>query len=75
MRVPAIRFTGAGGVEVIALGELDVREPGPGEVAVEIAAAGVNRADLLQRRGLYPAPPGAPGPARPRHGVRNMGRP
>lgn len=60
MRVPAIRFTGAGGVEVIELGEVEVRAPGPGEVAVAIAAAGVNRADLLQRRGLYPAPPGAP---------------
>ncbi|MEZ4404526.1 MAG: NAD(P)H-quinone oxidoreductase [Kofleriaceae bacterium] len=60
MQVPAIRFRGAGGVEVIASGQLDVREPGPGEVAVEVTAAGVNRADLLQRRGLYPAPPGAP---------------
>lgn len=60
MRVPAIRFRGAGGVEVIEVGELEVRDPGPGEVAVEVAAAGVNRADLLQRRGLYPAPPGAP---------------
>jgi putative PIG3 family NAD(P)H quinone oxidoreductase len=58
MRVEAIQFRGAGGVEVIALGETDVRLPGPGEVAVEIAAAGVNRADLLQRRGLYPPPPG-----------------
>jgi len=34
--------------------------PGPGEVLVEIAAAGVNRADLLQRAGHYPPPPGAP---------------
>ena len=60
MRVEAVRFTGKGGVEVIAMGELDVREPGQGEVQVEIVAAGVNRADLLQRRGLYPAPAGAP---------------
>jgi NADPH:quinone reductase len=34
--------------------------PGPGEVAVTVAAAGINGADLLQRRGLYPAPPGSP---------------
>ena len=35
-------------------------EPGPGEVVVAVAAVGVNRADVLQRRGLYPAPAGAP---------------
>jgi putative PIG3 family NAD(P)H quinone oxidoreductase len=35
-------------------------EPGPGEARVRVRAFGVNRADLLQRRGLYPAPPGAP---------------
>ncbi len=35
-------------------------EPGPGEVAVAVAAAGINAADLMQLRGLYPAPPGAP---------------
>ncbi len=34
--------------------------PGPGEVLVRVAAAGVNRPDLLQRRGMYPPPPGAP---------------
>ncbi len=58
MRVPAIRFRGAGGPEVIHLDEIDVRDPAPGEVQVEIAAAGLNRADVLQRRGLYPAPAG-----------------
>jgi putative PIG3 family NAD(P)H quinone oxidoreductase len=35
-------------------------EPGRGEVLIEVAAAGVNRADLLQRQGAYPPPPGAP---------------
>src|SRR5271165_3519419 len=35
-------------------------EPGAGEVLVRVRAAGLNAADLLQRRGLYPAPPGAP---------------
>jgi putative PIG3 family NAD(P)H quinone oxidoreductase len=37
-----------------------MREPGPFEVLVEVAAAGLNRADLLQRMGLYPAPHGFP---------------
>lgn len=50
---------------VVADGELtwDVvadPEPGEGEVLIRVVAAGVNRADLLQRRGLYPPPPGAP---------------
>jgi NADPH2:quinone reductase len=56
----AVKLRGAGGVEVLELGELAVRGPGAGEVRVAIAAAGLNRADLLQRRGVYPAPPGAP---------------
>jgi len=54
----AIRITAPGGPEVLSLGELEVPDPGPGQVLVEVAAAGLNRADLLQRRGLYPAPPG-----------------
>jgi NADPH2:quinone reductase len=60
MRVEAVTFRGAGGAEVIAMGETEVRDPGAAEVQVEIAAAGLNRADVLQRRGFYPAPPGAP---------------
>lgn len=40
--------------------DLDVRDPGPGEILVAVAAAGLNRADVLQRKGLYPAPPGSP---------------
>lgn len=56
----AVRFRGAGGPEVIELGETSVRAPGHGEVTVEVVAAGLNRADLLQRRGVYPAPPGSP---------------
>jgi NADPH2:quinone reductase len=56
----AVRITGAGGPEVLKLSELQVREPAPDEVLVEVHAAGVNRADCLQRRGVYPAPPGAP---------------
>jgi NADPH2:quinone reductase len=48
------------GAEELALVERPVPRPGPGEVLVKVAAAGVNRPDILQRRGLYPPPPGAP---------------
>jgi NADPH2:quinone reductase len=56
----AVKIRGAGGVEVLHIEDIEVREPGPHEVLVEVAAAGLNRADTLQRRGMYPAPPGAP---------------
>src|SRR5437763_8022347 len=48
------------GAEELALVERPVPQPGPGEVLVRVAAAGINRPDILQRRGLYPPPPGAP---------------
>jgi putative PIG3 family NAD(P)H quinone oxidoreductase len=44
---------------VLAIGEVPTPEPGPEQVRVRVRAAGLNRADLLQRRGLYPPPPGA----------------
>jgi putative PIG3 family NAD(P)H quinone oxidoreductase len=44
----------------LELVERPVPRAGPGEVLVKVAAAGVNRPDILQRRGLYPPPPGAP---------------
>lgn len=50
----------AGGPEVLALVERPVPAPGPGEVLVRVAAAGVNRPEILQRQGKYPPPPGAP---------------
>jgi NADPH2:quinone reductase len=53
----AVVADGAGGLEVV---ERPVPEPGPGEVLVRVAAAGVNRPDILQRKGMYPPPPGAP---------------
>lgn len=48
-----------GGPEVLSVAELPDPEPGPGEVLIEVVAAGLNRADLLQREGHYPPPPGA----------------
>jgi putative PIG3 family NAD(P)H quinone oxidoreductase len=54
----AVRIRGAGGPEVLSLATLNVRDPGPDEVRVAISAAGLNRADCLQRRGVYPAPKG-----------------
>jgi NADPH:quinone reductase len=53
-------FTGAGGPEVISLGEVPKPEVRPGHVRVRVHAAGINRADLIQRRGQYAAPPGWP---------------
>jgi putative PIG3 family NAD(P)H quinone oxidoreductase len=48
-----------GGPEVLSIGEVDDPVPGSGEVLLEVAATAVNRADLLQRAGNYPPPPGA----------------
>ncbi len=48
-----------GGPEVLKLGKVDQPRPGPGEVGIEVVGAGVNRADLLQRQGHYPPPPGS----------------
>ncbi|MBW2225342.1 MAG: hypothetical protein JRF54_14240 [Deltaproteobacteria bacterium] len=56
----AIRIREPGGPEVLEVGEIELAPPGPSEVLVEVAAAGLNRADCLQRRGFYPAPPGVP---------------
>src|SRR5215212_6227520 len=44
----------------LAVGEHPDPEPGVGQLLVRIRAAGLNGADMMQRRGLYPAPPGAP---------------
>lgn len=49
-----------GGFDVLELREVADPEVSPGMIRVRIAYAGVNRADLLQRMGLYPAPPGVP---------------
>lgn len=49
----------AGGPDVLEIGSRPLPRPGPGEVLVQVAAAGVNGPDLLQRRGHYPPPKGA----------------
>ncbi|WP_265571533.1 NAD(P)H-quinone oxidoreductase [Sphingomicrobium nitratireducens] len=56
----AIAIAAPGGPEQLQIAELPVPRPGPREVLVRVAAAGVNRPDVLQRMGLYPPPPGAP---------------
>jgi putative PIG3 family NAD(P)H quinone oxidoreductase len=54
-----IDMAGSGGPEVMKLAEGEVPAPGAGEVLIEVAAAGVNRPDVLQRQGGYPPPKGA----------------
>lgn len=56
----AVVITRPGGPEVLELSQVPDPVPGPEELLVRVRAASLNRADLLQRRGLYPAPPGAP---------------
>jgi putative PIG3 family NAD(P)H quinone oxidoreductase len=59
-RMKAIVMRGPGGPDVLELREVPRPEPGRGEVRVRVASSGLNRADLLQRMGRYPAPPGVP---------------
>jgi NADPH2:quinone reductase len=56
----AIDPAAGGGPEVLVLVDRPVPAPGKGEVLIKVAAAGVNRPDVLQRQGKYPPPPGAP---------------
>ena len=56
----AVVISEPGGPDVLKLAEVPDPVPAPGEVLVDVTGAGVNRADLMQRQGLYPAPPGAP---------------
>jgi NADPH:quinone reductase len=56
----AVLAEGGGGPEILKVVTRPVPQPGPGEVLVRVAAAGVNRPDVLQRQGGYPPPPGAP---------------
>lgn len=54
----AICIREPGGLDVLEMREVAEPEPGPHEVRVAVRASGLNRADLLQRRGMYPPPPG-----------------
>ena len=56
----AVTITVPGGPDVLQIAEVPDPVPADGEVLVKVAASGVNRADLLQRQGLYPPPPGSP---------------
>ena len=55
----AVVVTEPGDVDVLRWAEVPDPSPGDGEVVIEVAASAVNRADLLQRQGFYPPPPGA----------------
>ncbi len=55
----AIEITGAGGPEVLRPTQRPQPQPSAGELLIRVAASGVNRPDVLQRKGLYPPPPGA----------------
>lgn len=54
-----VEIMAPGGPEVLRPARRPIPQPGPGEVLVRVAAAGVNRPDVMQRQGLYPPPPGA----------------
>src|SRR3954468_15904263 len=54
-----VAVSGAGGPEVMSIGTTAVPRPADDEVLVRVQAAGVNRPDVSQRKGLYPPPPGA----------------
>ncbi|MCA4134457.1 NAD(P)H-quinone oxidoreductase [Arthrobacter sp. M4] len=55
----AVFIAQAGGPEVLEVRDVPSPVPGPGEVLIDVVAAGLNRADVQQRRGYYPPPPGA----------------
>ncbi|MDQ0707717.1 putative PIG3 family NAD(P)H quinone oxidoreductase [Arthrobacter woluwensis] len=55
----AVQITEPGGPEVLRVTEMPDPVPGPGEVLIDVVAAGLNRADVQQRRGFYPPPAGA----------------
>jgi NADPH2:quinone reductase len=59
-RMTAIGIKSPGGPDMLVPQERSVPQPGPGEILVKVAAAGVNRPDVMQRQGNYPPPAGAP---------------
>ncbi len=58
-RMTVIGISQPGGPEMLVPQEQPVPQPGEGEILVKVAAAGVNRPDVMQRKGFYPPPPGA----------------
>lgn len=58
-QIVAVEISKPGGPEVLKPVKRPLPKPGPGDVLIKVAAAGVNGPDLMQRKGLYPAPPGA----------------
>jgi putative PIG3 family NAD(P)H quinone oxidoreductase len=54
----AVEIREPGPPQVLRAVERPVPQPGPGEVLIQVAAAGINRPDVLQRKGIYPPPPG-----------------
>ena len=58
-QMKAIEITEFGAPEVLKLGERPMPAPKSGEVLIKVAATGVNRPDMIQRKGGYPPPPGA----------------
>ncbi len=58
-QMPALAIREPGGPEVLTPVQRSLPQPQAGELLIEVAASGVNRPDVLQRKGLYPPPPGA----------------
>lgn len=58
-QMSAVQISTFGGPEVLELTQCPIPTPGPGEVRVKVAAAGINRPDIIQRQGFYPPPPGS----------------
>src|SRR3954454_4362081 len=54
----AVTMSGFGDVDVLGWSEVPDPSPGEGQVVIDVVASAVNRADLLQRQGFYPPPPG-----------------
>ncbi|KAA5803746.1 NAD(P)H-quinone oxidoreductase [Alkalicaulis satelles] len=59
-RTRIITTPAPGGPDALKIETRELDPPGPGEVLIDVAAAGVNRPDVFERMGLYPPPPGAP---------------
>ena len=59
LEMSVVEIAAPGGPEQLKLAQRPVPQPGAGEVLVRVAAAGVNRPDVMQRQGRYPPPPGA----------------